>query len=682
MAWLDPPTPVYSNTAPITNWGAPAVLNGIYSDAGGSSRWYWAGPAAPVDAGTNTPTVTGVNPTETQYALYGHTIPLSVFGVGRIGGEIISGPWVENGQASFIISFGVPADPSGTRVLREIAFDSEVVWTGSLTGSGAPSSGGFSTEPITVRFYDGTLTQAADALETTHFGADAVAYRPQILLAFDKLPLVNTKFGKIPYVAAVIADTSGDDVNLGEAFERLAYSPWVGYTSSQFETVGITDGLVSGGLIFASDAEFLATIQQFGRFYPKWSILQTDKLRIIDRGSDVTPDVVLDRTRLRDQVVLSRDEQNSIPRILELSTIDPDADYTIVPSRAQSPRDPVAVTSSVRTDTAYLPAIMDSATRIALVTYARYHEDTARRKISATATAYGLEIEPGDLVWIHGLGADFPGGEVFRVIETLHGANHTVEFTAEAILRCTVGSLGSGGSGDLTDPHLPAVVLLLGFEGANGSTSISDESPAAHGNATVVNNAQVDTAQAKFGGSSLGIDGNLSSLSFSLNADWSLSSANSDPFTVEAWVRLSSFDNEFHVAASVIVGQNSVWDFTILPTGELLFESASVAGSYNVHVVSSGASLALGTWYHLAVDKDSSGKIRLYKNGVMVGSDTPADSSQAAPLSGLTIGEGIANGLLHAALNGWIDEIRITKGIARYQSDGGFVVPTAAFPRE
>ena len=122
-------------------------------------------------------------------------------GTGRIGGEIIAGPWVENGKATFCISFGVPADPSGTRTLREIAFDSEVVWT---------AADGFSTEAFTFRLYPGTLTQAADPIEIAHFGADAVAYRPQMLLWFENLPLANTKFKKIPYVAAVIADSVGD----------------------------------------------------------------------------------------------------------------------------------------------------------------------------------------------------------------------------------------------------------------------------------------------------------------------------------------------------------------------------------------------------------------------------------------------------------------------------------------
>ena len=307
--------------------------------------------SAGAGAAAATSTSTGVSATETSYALYGHVVPLSVFGVGRIGGDIIAGPWLANGNASFCISFGVPADPNGTRTLREIAFDSEVVWT---------VADGFSAEGFTFRFYPGTLTQAADPLEIANFGGDAVAYRPQILIWFENLPLANTKFQKIPYVAALIADGSGDDVNLGEAFTRLALSPWVGYTSAQFETVGITDALVGGGLIIAQQADFLSTIQQFGRFYSSWDILQTDKLRIVDRGAAVEPDIMLDKTKvMSDQILLSRAAQDSVPRVLELSTIDPEADYTIVPSTAQRPLVPVNVSTSVATEQVFLPMIMD-----------------------------------------------------------------------------------------------------------------------------------------------------------------------------------------------------------------------------------------------------------------------------------------------------------------------------------
>lgn len=32
-------------------------------------------------------------------------------------------------------------------------------------------------------------------------------------------------------------------------------------------------------------------------------------------------------------------------------------------------------------------------------------------------------------------------------------------------------------------------------------------------------------------------------------------------------------------------------------------------------------------------------------------------------------------------MNGWLNEVRITKGVARYSLDSGFAVPTAAYPR-
>ncbi len=637
---------------------------------GGFLRVVYPAAPAPAPSSPVASTSTGVSPRETSYSLYGHTVPLSVFGKGRIGGEIIAGPWVENGLASFIISFGVPADPSGTRELREIAFDSEVIWTGSLIGAGTPSAGGFTVSPVTCRFYDGNLTQAADALETAHFGSNAVAYRPQILLAISNLPLANTKYNAIPYVASVIADTTGDDVNLGEAFERLAYSPWVGYTSDQFETSGIDYGLPDGGLIIADDSDFLSLIQQFGRFYTNWDILQTDKLRIVDRGATVTADLTLDATRLMDNVTTVRQGPDAVRKTLELFTIDPDADYTILSSVAQLPTDPAVVTTSVGKDTAYLPAIMDSSTRMSIVTLAKYHEEQTRKTISGTAMAYGLEIEPGALVRIADLATGF-NNETFKVVDTLHGANNTVEFTAAAILIC-----------DTTDLLISNVVLLMGFEGADGSQTgpgFTDESPAEQGNASIANSPQIDTAQFKFGTSSLLITGAAPLVLFNGNSDFFLSDSNSDEFTIECWARFSSFISSYNTLVCKALGDID-WIFAASNTKELVFQSAATEGVINVDVRSASDTLTTDIWYHLAVDKDSTGKIRLYKDGVMVGSDTPADSTiNHNTLNNLTIG---SKGFGSFPLAGWIDEIRITKGVARYASDSGFAVPTEAFPRE
>jgi hypothetical protein len=437
MSWqgfLDEQSAVAS-PAQIAMYGATiaGAPTGAYLEAHAHGPLDYPLPAgAPISGAVAAPAA-AVNPVETAFAAYGKVFPLSVLGKARIGGLITVGPWIVNGLASFGISFGFPADPTGTRTLLEIAFDSEVVWD---------SVNGFRTEAFTYRFYQGTYTQAADAIETAYFGANAVAYRPQMMLFFENLPIANTKFKKIPYVAAVIQDGTGPDVNLGEAFERLAYSPFVEYTSSQFETTGVTDGLVNGGLLIAQDAEFLATIQQFGRFYPKWDILQTDKLRIVDRGATVTADITLDKTRLMNKIIISRQGPDTVARELELSTIDPDADYTIVPSVAQRPRVPISVTTSVTKDTAFLPVVMDSPTRLSIVTYAKYHEEQARKTISGTAMMYGSQIEPGALVAMTDLGPDFQN-EVFKVRETLHGVNYAVEFTAESILKCGTSSSSS-----------------------------------------------------------------------------------------------------------------------------------------------------------------------------------------------------------------------------------------------
>lgn len=686
MAWQDDPvkyTPVGGGNI-LAQWGAGGKMapgSYIYRQADpadilagradpNNMAWYpVASQAVPPASSPVVSTSTGVNPTETSYSLYGHTVPLSVLGLARIGGEIIAGPWVANGNATFCISFGVPADPAGTRTLREIAFDSEVVWT---------AADGFSAEGFTYRWYPGTLTQAADPIEIAHYGASAVAYRPQMLLWFQDLPLAHTKFKKIPYVAAVIADSVGDMINMGEGFTRLAWSPWVGYTSAQFETVGITDA--SGGMIFAADAEFLATIQQFGRFYQSWDILQTDKLRIVDRGAQVTADINLNRSRMSGQVMLSRAARDSVPRELELSTIDPDADYTIVPSKAVFPRAPVAVSSSVSSESVFLPTILDANTRQSLVTYALYQQEVSRKRVAATAMLYGLEIEPGDMVALLDLGDDFVD-EVFKVIETTHGVNYAVELMLESILRCSIVA------DDSVDSHWAAVVLLLGYEGVDGSKGapgLTDESSRHNGTGSSPNNSQIDTSQFKFGTSSVWINGGSPEIIWATTPDWILSGSNSDQFTVECWARF----NTLGLSPQIMVGTgltfaSPVWYFAAIGpsgSGEIMFGFVPASGGATIVTSTSGAFITIGVWYHLAVDKDATGKIRLYVNGVPRGSATPADSSQqtfSLPLHMGAIGGGGSNGM-----EGWLDEMRITKGAARYQTDAAFTPPTAAFPRE
>lgn len=70
--------------------------------------------------------------------------------------------------------------------------------------------------------------------------------------------------------------------------------------------------------------------------------------------------------------------------------------------------------------------------------------------------------------------------------------------------------------------------------------------------------------------------------------------------------------------------------------------------------------------------------MRLYFNGTMVASKAGATGENADIASTMGIGRAANGGI---AFQGHIDEVRITKGVARYASDAGFTVPAAAFPR-
>lgn len=226
------------------------------------------------------------------------------------------------------------------------------------------------------------------------------------------------------------------------------------------------------------------------------------------------------------------------------------------------------------------------------------------------------------------------------------------------------------------DIPFSAVKLLVGFEGTDASTTFTDESASPH-TLTANGNAQVDTAQFKFGSASGLFDGTGDYISTGDSADWDLADANSDPYCLEVWARFNSIAGNPSLCCQNGGAGSEAWRWQVLSTGEMRW-SFSISGAAFIDTDTSGAGITTGTWYHLAVDHDSTGKIRLFVDGVMRGSATPADSRINNATPGLSIG---ASSTSNGTMNGWLDELRITKGYSRYGSDSSFTPPTAAFPR-
>lgn len=202
----------------------------------------------------------------------------------------------------------------------------------------------------------------------------------------------------------------------------------------------------------------------------------------------------------------------------------------------------------------------------------------------------------------------------------------------------------------------------------------------------IAGDAALDTSIKKYGTASFRFIGAGAVRHTTTIGHFDISPTNTTPYCIELWAR---FDNVGHSTTQVMVSRYGsligfrFWYFAQLAGGtEVRFASSNDGITMNVTVTTVGAALVNSTWYHLAVDKDSTGKIRIYVDGVMLASSTPADSTIAfqnnEPVSvGSTGPTGFGN-----PFYGNIDDVRIS-AVSRYgdvAGDAGFTPPTGQFP--
>jgi hypothetical protein len=218
------------------------------------------------------------------------------------------------------------------------------------------------------------------------------------------------------------------------------------------------------------------------------------------------------------------------------------------------------------------------------------------------------------------------------------------------------------------------VSLLLHGDGTNGSTTIIDSSPSPK-TVTAVGNAQISTAQSKFGGSSIAFDGTGDYLSVPASAGFDFGSGD---YTIEMWVNISSAANFGGLVGKGPVGTVNTNTYSLEfndTSNELSFYvgSGNNTGSYIITGTTNVRTAA--TWQHVAVCR-SGNNTRLFVNGTQEGS-TYTLSYNIVAGQALSIGGGFFAPSTNT-INGYIDDLRITKGVARYTAN--FTPPTAAFP--
>ena len=224
-----------------------------------------------------------------------------------------------------------------------------------------------------------------------------------------------------------------------------------------------------------------------------------------------------------------------------------------------------------------------------------------------------------------------------------------------------------------TDPDFANVSLLLHGDGTNGSTTIIDSSPSPK-TVTAVGDAQISTAQSKFGGSSIYFDGNGDYLGAPHSTDFDFGTGD---FTVEFWMfRAGNSTGGVPTDYEALIGSNTasgnVWWTIYLQrsTKNIIFY-----GNDAVLRIASGETISDNSWYHIAWCRQGT-VLTGYINGTARYSNSSVGGNFFThPIHGLRVGHDID---ANRQFFGYIDDLRITRGVARYVSN--FTPPTAPFP--
>jgi len=211
-----------------------------------------------------------------------------------------------------------------------------------------------------------------------------------------------------------------------------------------------------------------------------------------------------------------------------------------------------------------------------------------------------------------------------------------------------------------TPPTLPLTAvsgtsLLLNFTNAG----IIDN--AEMNNLETVGNAQISTAQSKFGGGSMAFDGTGDWLQIPPNVPTVLGTGD---FTIEFWARFSGFYNFITLLCSTR-GANG---FNIGSQA-----SAQIVWYANgAERVRGTTSMSTNVWYHIAFVRYN-GVLKGYLNGVQDGTTYTDSINYSTPV--IRIGNLETGG---EEFNGFMDDIRITRGYARYTAN--FTPPSQPLP--
>ena len=301
----------------------------------------------------------------------------------------------------------------------------------------------------------------------------------------------------------------------------------------------------------------------------------------------------------------------------------------------------------------------------------------------------GGEIKPGASIWAPDIDNDgYPdttNTAFYTTSTTVGGAKRRGAMTTLTTVDCNPSSYSTTnacGPTNYGDGHDGAVTFsanenintnndtssLLHFNGLDAATTFTD---ASNKTWTAAGNAQIDTAQSKIGGASSLFDGTGDWIDTPDNDDFNTGSGN---FSIDLWVKRNTTGTRQAITGqSDAAGSNtSGWiEFTATNTIRGIVNKSDNSVAY---IAASTGTITDSNWHHIAFVRDGN-TLRLFKDGVADGTADVTGITLINSPSKFAIGRGGEYADLY--FNGWVDEFRYSKGIARWTAN--FTPPTTEY---
>ena len=214
------------------------------------------------------------------------------------------------------------------------------------------------------------------------------------------------------------------------------------------------------------------------------------------------------------------------------------------------------------------------------------------------------------------------------------------------------------------DANYASVSLLLHGEGSNGGSTFTDNSPTPK-TPSLIGAPTTSTAQKKWGSASMLFGGSADALSYAHATSLNLASGD---FTIEAWVYITSFSTP-----RTLLQKDQTYGSTFPSYAIRIYTNGSVgllvgsgsAATYAQEPITAAGAITTNTWQHIAFTRSGT-TLRIFVDGALAQTatqtGTPTDGGKAMLVGRYPSGGGTADHWF----SGYIDDLRITKGVARY----------------